>query len=284
MRLRSTNIGALACSGCSLRKAGREVIPVGECVTSAEHNRRRHLAEIAHKARVSSNAPRRASSLRRQWLLRQSHLLRRRGLADLVRFVQAVLLTVSTSLPRRSVCWLSGHLALACFPLSCSTSGMKEWVKSCAAGAGERTVRFAKPGYGILEDERCIDTGVFQNRYFMHEFVFDCSDLPAAAATNQLHHPDTNRLVCPENCRHVRSGSAACCRDYESVCARDLMGLRVSQKQPGEPFASRQPVSPAATVSPGGGMPRKRGAGRIVLGRKERTVSTARSRTSVRWI
>ena len=34
--------------------------------------------------------------------------------------------------------------------------------------------------YEILEDDRCIDTGVFQQRYFLHELVFACSDPPRA--------------------------------------------------------------------------------------------------------
>ena len=32
--------------------------------------------------------------------------------------------------------------------------------------------------FGILEDDRCIDTGIFQRRYLVHEFVFACSPLP----------------------------------------------------------------------------------------------------------
>ena len=31
--------------------------------------------------------------------------------------------------------------------------------------------------FGILEDDRCIDTGVFQRRYLVHELVFACSHL-----------------------------------------------------------------------------------------------------------
>ena len=30
--------------------------------------------------------------------------------------------------------------------------------------------------FGILEDERCINTGVFQERYFLQELVFACSN------------------------------------------------------------------------------------------------------------
>ena len=60
-----------------------------------------------------------------------------------------LLLIVSTSSPRRSVWWLSGHLALGCLFLSCGTSGMEEWVNiaaSCATGAGERTVSIYEDG------------------------------------------------------------------------------------------------------------------------------------------
>ena len=30
----------------------------------------------------------------------------------------------------------------------------------------------------MLEDDRCIDTSVFQQRYFLHELVFACSQHP----------------------------------------------------------------------------------------------------------
>ena len=33
--------------------------------------------------------------------------------------------------------------------------------------------------FGVLEDERCIDTGVFQRRYLVHELVFACSPPPS---------------------------------------------------------------------------------------------------------
>ena len=79
----------------------------------------------------------------------------------------------------------------SCLPaLSCSTSSMKEWVNvaaSCATGTGRRTVRFTKMAvvmeisddeFGILEDERCIHTGIFQSRYLLHELVFGCSHPP----------------------------------------------------------------------------------------------------------
>ena len=32
--------------------------------------------------------------------------------------------------------------------------------------------------FGILEDDRCIDTGIFQRRYLVHELVFACSPPP----------------------------------------------------------------------------------------------------------
>ena len=32
--------------------------------------------------------------------------------------------------------------------------------------------------FEILEDERCIDTSVFQNRYLLHELVLACSHPP----------------------------------------------------------------------------------------------------------
>ena len=50
-----------------------------------------------------------------------------------------------------------------------------------------RTARFCKEStgpessedeFGILVDDRCIDTGVFQQRYLVHELVFACSPSP----------------------------------------------------------------------------------------------------------
>ena len=183
--------------------------------------------------------------------------------------VARVQLTVTTSVPRRSVFWLSGHPVPPCFLVSCSTSSMNGWVNaaaSCAGGTG-KSVRFTKMAVGmecsddefrIWEDERCIDTSVFQNRYFWQEFVFACSHLPATAATYQLRNPDTNRLVRLENSRQVQSGSAACCRDSESGCARDLteafpgiLSLTSSPLVPEKckPFVSRQQVSLVITVA-----------------------------------
>ena len=64
---------------------------------------------------------------------------------------------------------------------------MKE-TNCCATETGKRPApRFIKVAvgmessddeFGILEDERCIDKGVFQNRYLLDELVFACSDVP----------------------------------------------------------------------------------------------------------
>ena len=98
------------------------------------------------------------------------------------------------SCPAHSVNWFASQVRLLALRTSgsrllspsCSTWDMKEWVNmavSCAAGAGERTDRFTKTTvgmessddeFGILEDERCIDTGAFKNRNFLHELVFAC--------------------------------------------------------------------------------------------------------------
>ena len=51
--------------------------------------------------------------------------------------------------------------------------------------------------FGILEDGRCVDTGVFQQRCLVHELGFRLT----AALADQLHSPDSSRVVC-----HSRSG------------------------------------------------------------------------------
>ena len=66
---------------------------------------------------------------------------------------------------------------------------------------------------GLLEDDPCIDTGRFQERYLLHELVFACSNPPAAAATIPLRHPDSSRLVGLKNIGPERSGSPASCRE-----------------------------------------------------------------------
>ena len=55
--------------------------------------------------------------------------------------------------------------------------------------------------FGVLEDDRCIDTGVFQQRYLVHEFVSACSLPPGAAPPDQPYYPDSGRVVC-----HSRTG------------------------------------------------------------------------------
>ena len=125
-------------SGCTLRKAGRQVIPVAAHVTSAEH-RRRHVAEIAHKARVSNSTdhdcsqssdaegpvhcvhePRRAGPLRRQWLHRQSHLLRRRDFAELVRLLSSSQECKVKALSRTTDTWLNSIQPTLSVHLSCT--------------------------------------------------------------------------------------------------------------------------------------------------------------------
>ena len=58
---------------------------------------------------------------------------------------------------------------------------------SFATETGKKPARFIKLAVGmeesvdefrILEDERCIDKGVFSNRSLLHELVFACDDIP----------------------------------------------------------------------------------------------------------
>ena len=57
---------------------------------------------------------------------------------------------------------------------------------SCATETGKKPARFTKVAvgmetsddeFGLLNDERCIDEGVFQNLYPLHELMFACSDI-----------------------------------------------------------------------------------------------------------
>ena len=115
-------------------------------------------------------------------------------------------LTVTTSPPRSSVLWVSGHPFPVCFHLSCGASNMQEWVNvaaSCAPGTGMRPARFTPNGrwHGMLRrrvrnfDERCIDTGVFQNRCLLHKLVFACSTSPPLRPHISIAILTQNRLV-----------------------------------------------------------------------------------------
>ena len=79
----------------------------------------------------------------------------------------------------------------ACFAsLMASITGCEDGAAlwPVALGCGRRALgtaptlqscdRVGKHKFGILEDERCIDTGVFQRRYLVHELVFACSPPP----------------------------------------------------------------------------------------------------------
>ena len=67
--------------------------------------------------------------------------------------------------------------------------------------------------FGILEDDRCIDTGCFQARYLL------------AAATKKPHRSDSGRLVC-----------------LQDNSSRDLVSSEVCQLVLNEPFVSRQQI------------------------------------------
>ena len=60
---------------------------------------------------------------------------------------------------------------------------------------------------GILEDDRCIDTGVFQQSHFLHKLGIACSPHPVASPTDQQHRCVPSRLVCRLVSGSVRAGS-----------------------------------------------------------------------------
>ena len=82
------------------------------------------------------------------------------------------------------VFWLSSLPVPACFSL---TPDMAEWADSTSRSmtwTERRPDRFFKEAagaesssdeFGILEDDRCIDTGAFQELYLLHELMFACS-------------------------------------------------------------------------------------------------------------
>ena len=63
-------------------------------------------------------------------------------------------------------------------PLSVSPDGGRR--AQDTAPALQSSFKVGKLGdeFGILEDDRCIHTGVFQRRYLVHELVFACSPPP----------------------------------------------------------------------------------------------------------
>ena len=74
------------------------------------------------------------------------------------------------------------------------------WMSSSANGTGK--TESSDDEFGILEDDRCIDTG-----------------LPAAISCRgshtQLRYPESSRVVCSKDSSFVRKGSLAGCRDFE---------------------------------------------------------------------
>ena len=57
--------------------------------------------------------------------------------------------------------------------------------------------------FGILEDERCVDTGAFQKRYLLHELVFACTDplpLRPQVTFTILTHADWCALTAVARC------------------------------------------------------------------------------------
>ena len=71
---------------------------------------------------------------------------------------------------------------------SCDSQCPRVITVSLVAGGRQRTpLRFVKVAtgsessgdeFGVLEDDRCVDTGVFQQRYLVHKLVFACSPPP----------------------------------------------------------------------------------------------------------
>ena len=75
---------------------------------------------------------------------------------------------------------------------SCSTAwaGRKRaWFFKKAAGAENSDNELGPP-----EDERC--TGVFQERWFLHESCLPVAIPFRGSHKNQLRYPDSSRLVC----------------------------------------------------------------------------------------
>ena len=109
--------------------------------------------------------------------------------------------------------------------------------------------------FGILVDDRCIDTGVFQPRYLVHELVFACSPLPPRPRLSHIFL-DSSRLVVrwPEanwafsqlsrpwrqvfecSCTNLKSGHGA----QKQRCAHE-------KSQSSQHFPSAQQPSPSST-------------------------------------
>ena len=108
---------------------------------------------------------------------------------------------------------------------------MAEWTDSTAsstAWAGGMPARFFKIAqssddeFGILEEERCIDTRCLPKTILASRAGVQQS--PADWATNQLQHSDTSRLVRPEKGGSMRSRFAAGCWDSGRVCSTESAG------------------------------------------------------------
>ena len=79
--------------------------------------------------------------------------------------------------------------------------------------------------FGILEDDRCIDTGVYQQRYLSHELVY---------------HPDSSRLVRRPDSSSVRAGSPLGRQHHGNGDTRDLVRTAVRELPSNKLFLAKQ--------------------------------------------
>ena len=90
---------------------------------------------------------------------------------------------------------------------------------SIATETGKKPDRFIKLAVGMeesvdefrtLEDERCIDKGVFPNRSLLHELVFACDDIPPRPRISFTLLTQSDWCCLEDSCK-VRGGLVACC-------------------------------------------------------------------------
>ena len=88
--------------------------------------------------------------------------------------------------------------------------------------------------FGILEDDRCFDTGVFQRRHLVHELVFACSPPPPPRLPAQPYFLESSRLVCRSRSGPMRAGAPPSHQDRGPECFGTDRSLRRSVAlQPG---------------------------------------------------
>ena len=123
-----------------------------------------------------------------------------------------------TELPRNPLCSKAGTVSVG-------FGVLPAWTKSAEHRSGSSRQRQKEKARGTirnLEDDRCIDTGIFQRA----RVGVRLQPTPAAAPSDQPYHPDSSRLVCRWRSGSLRAGTPPSRHDRGGGISSVLIGAR----------------------------------------------------------